>query len=329
VVLCCLLRSTIAFTSDDHAAGMFKRLLVPLDGTPQAAAALPLARTIAHSAGGSLTLLRVADKADRSMETEHYLRSVADELQDRSVECLVRHANDAAVEIDTVAHDLAMDLIVMATHGRAGPARIFAGSVAERVLTHGTTPVVLVRPGGKRVTSLKTLLVPTDGTAGAAIALSSAIGLARVCGACMVLVQVTDPVPLWAYSADYGLGAGYIDPAWEDERLAAAETYVQGLSARLQAQGINAEGRALKGEVVATLEGVADTVDADLVIMRTHAHTGVARTVLGSTADALVRTAKRPVLLIRRPAGAADHEAARIGAAAASSSVSRSSTTGQ
>ena len=62
---------------------------------------------------------------------------------------------------------------------------------------------------------------------------------------------------------------------------------------------------------MATIEAVADETDASLISMRTHAHTGPARTLVGSTADALVRTAKRPVLSIRRPSGAADYEPAR------------------
>jgi nucleotide-binding universal stress UspA family protein len=61
------------------------------------------------------------------------------------------------------------------------------------------------------------------------------------------------------------------------------------------------------GGSVETIEAAADEADADLIVMSTHAYTGPARALLGSTADALVRTAKRPVLLVRRPAGALDY----------------------
>jgi nucleotide-binding universal stress UspA family protein len=288
---------------------MFKKVVVPLDGTPQAAAALPLARSIAHTTDGSLLLLRVTDEVDRSGDPERYLQAVAKELQDGTVECIVRHGT-AVDEIVAIARDLNADLIVMATHGRAGIERILAGSVAERVLTHSKVPLVLVRPGGKRVTHLKTLLVPTDGTAGAALALASAVGLARAGDARVVLVEAIEPIPLWVYAADYGVAPTYLDPAWEDEAVSAADTYVRGLVSRLQAAGVKAEGQARKGGAVAVIEAVADEADADLIIMSTHAYTGPARTVLGSTADALVRTAKRPVLLIRRLGSAPDYEAA-------------------
>ena len=52
--------------------------------------------------------------------------------------------------------------------------------------------------------------------------------------------------------------------------------------------------------VVEAIIATADQVDADLIVMSTHAHTGLARVLLGSVADALVRHAHRPVLLVRR-----------------------------
>jgi nucleotide-binding universal stress UspA family protein len=247
-------------------------------------------------------LLRVTDEADRSGEPERYLNAIARELQEHDAQSVVRGGRPAD-EIVAIARDLEADLIVMATHGRVGVERMLAGSVAERVLTHSPVPVVLVRPGGKRVTHLRTLLVPTDGTAGAALALGTAVGLARATDARLVLVEAIAPIPQWVYGVDYGMAPTYIDPSWEDEAVSAAETYIRGVVSRLQEAGVNAEGCARKGEAVATIEAVADATDADLIIMSTHAHTGAARTLLGSTADALVRTAKRPVLLMRRPSG--------------------------
>jgi nucleotide-binding universal stress UspA family protein len=90
------------------------------------------------------------------------------------------------------------------------------------------------------------------------------------------------------------------DPAWDDEALAAARGYVERLAARLQQAGISAEGRALLGRTGETIVDTADAVGADLIVMSTHALTGPARTILGSTADEVVRTARRPVLLLRR-----------------------------
>jgi nucleotide-binding universal stress UspA family protein len=54
------------------------------------------------------------------------------------------------------------------------------------------------------------------------------------------------------------------------------------------------------GGIEGTILAVADEVEADLIVMSTHVLKGPARTLLGSVADAVVRTARQPVLLIRR-----------------------------
>jgi nucleotide-binding universal stress UspA family protein len=281
---------------------MFRTIVVPLDGTPQAATALPVARTLARALEGKLVLVRVASSPEFAGEAEQYLRAVAWELGDVCVDCIARHGKPGR-EILLAATAVHADLIVMATHGRIGLQRVLTGSVSERVLVEASVPVLLMKPGGKRVTRVQTLVVPTDGTAGAALALGTAVGLARSSGARLELVQAIEPVPTWVYGADYGGAPVYIDPTWEAETLGAAQTYVDGIAVRLEADGLRARGSARTGKPVSVIEDVAEQVDADLIVMSTHALTGPARTLIGSTADALVRTARRPVLLVRRPGG--------------------------
>ena len=62
----------------------------------------------------------------------------------------------------------------------------------------------------------------------------------------------------------------------------------------------------VEGAVAPSIHAVAEETDADMVVMSTHALTGLARAVLGSVADAVVRTSQRPVLLVRRSGGALD-----------------------
>jgi len=54
----------------------------------------------------------------------------------------------------------------MATHGRSGLARAFAGSVSERVVADSGRFVLLLKPDGKRLHQIESLLVPVDGRAG-------------------------------------------------------------------------------------------------------------------------------------------------------------------
>jgi len=170
-------------------------------------------------------------------------------------------------------------------------------------MTDSPVPVLLVRPGGRPTTHLQTLLVPVDGTPGGALALANAISVSRASGARIILLEVAVPIPLWLFSA--GLGGSMampVDPSWDDDALASAQTYVDSLASRLRDIGVQAEGRASIGEVVSTIDAVAEEIDADLIVIATHARVGAARAVLGSTADAVVRTSHRPVLLVRREA---------------------------
>jgi nucleotide-binding universal stress UspA family protein len=164
-------------------------------------------------------------------------------------------------------------------------------------------PVLLLKPDGKRLEHIDTLLVPVDGTAGGILGLSAAVGLARTAGARLILLEVVQPMPMWLYGGD---GVAYVDAAWEEEALHAAETYVAGLGERLRKAGLQVETRTARGEVAASIHTVADETDTDLVVMSTHALTGPARAVLGSVADVVVRTSRRPVLLVRRAGATLD-----------------------
>jgi nucleotide-binding universal stress UspA family protein len=285
---------------------MFDRTLVPLDGSPQSTAALPLARKLAQASHSQITLIRVVTSAAARDEAASYLSRIASEFQtsDVAVATEVCSGIDVASQILWAARDRHADLIVMATHGRSGLQRAVMGSVAESIVAKSTIPLLLVRPGGRRTTSLRKLLVAVDGTPGGALALGNAIALARATGARIVLLQVAVPIPLWMYSAELGTPLAMpLDPSWDDDALTSARTYVDSLAKRLRDTGIDAEGHARIGDVVSTIDSVADEMEADLIVLATHARVGAARAVLGSTADAVVRTARRPVLLVRRRAG--------------------------
>jgi nucleotide-binding universal stress UspA family protein len=135
---------------------------------------------------------------------------------------------------------------------------------------------------------------------------------ARASGARLVLPRVTWPMPphLEEVFPEGTLGT-YIDPGWIEEEHAAAERYVGGLVARLRGGGVAAEGRCAPGRPGEAIVRTAAAVGADLVVMSTHALTGPRRALLGSVADEVVRTADRPVLLVRRGAAHGAREEAR------------------
>jgi nucleotide-binding universal stress UspA family protein len=292
---------------------VFSKILVPLNGTSEATAALAPARTVAKATGAAVTLVTAIDtegaEADHTRATTQ-LESVAAELNAEGVrvDTLLRRGQPAA-EIVAAALEVHADLVAMATHGRSGLARVFLGSIAQGVLATSPVPVLLVRPGGHAMTKLEVVLVPVDGTPGGALALASAVPLARAVNAQIVLLDVA--VPFAAYLPAAGAGTNgamfYFDPAWDEEATQSAKRYVSGMVDRLQQIGVRARGIDTTGSVLTPWTSIAeaviqtaDEVEADLIVMSTHALTGPVRTLLGSVADAVVRNSHRPVLLSRR-----------------------------
>ena len=137
---------------------MYRKILVPLDGSPLAEGILPQVSEMARVHGAMIFLLRVGfalvfpgvDPAEAQMgsivEAEGYIEGVRKRLQAEGIpaEASVRYGFPAE-EILTHACRNGVDLIAMATHGRTGPARWVLGSVAEQVLRHADVPVLLFR----------------------------------------------------------------------------------------------------------------------------------------------------------------------------------------
>jgi len=134
-------------------------ILVPLDGSSLAEAALPKAVELAESSGARLLLLRAThvhtlpgvDPTEAQIrvvrEAEEYLAHVADRLGDqgfKDAEPSVWYG-PAAYAIIEAARLYTVDLIVMTTHGRSGLGRLILGSVAESVLRGTTIPILLLR----------------------------------------------------------------------------------------------------------------------------------------------------------------------------------------
>lgn len=145
---------------------MFKRIIVPLDGSELAASALNEAEDLARLTGAPLQLVRVVDftmlestggygmalsyiPTQELLEVEHeraeeYLETVAADLRrfGFTVSTAVYRGRVARVLTQVSSPG---DVIVMASHGHGGLTRWFLGSVAEDVIRHATCPVLLLR----------------------------------------------------------------------------------------------------------------------------------------------------------------------------------------
>jgi nucleotide-binding universal stress UspA family protein len=142
---------------------MYKRALIPLDGSPVAETILPFILEIAGPLDIEVVLLRVLppvppmvvegsrnivieDEEARRVDALEYLAALAVDLRCKGVRVETRvHHGMPPAEIVTAAREVQADLIAMTTHGRSGLRRLMFGSVAEAVLRHSDIPVFLLR----------------------------------------------------------------------------------------------------------------------------------------------------------------------------------------
>jgi len=145
---------------------MYRKILVPLDGSKVAEGVLPHAKSLAYSEGAELILLNIAANpamdfafsdpgiaqsamAEQEERSRKYMTDIEQELKSAGFKTstLLRVGSVAEVILG-VAEELQVDVIAMSTHGRTGPARWLLGSIAERVVHNSKIPVLLIRATG-------------------------------------------------------------------------------------------------------------------------------------------------------------------------------------
>jgi len=153
---------------------VYRRILVPLDGSDRAERALKHASELAHGRSGHLLLLHVVEPPviagpvvaagapgttaspqlitlDDAMtraqeEAQRYLEGKKSELDAESVSCEILLEQGGVVQkIAEAAEKSEVDLVVMTSHGRSGLAAAFFGSVAIGVLHRLEKPILLIR----------------------------------------------------------------------------------------------------------------------------------------------------------------------------------------
>jgi nucleotide-binding universal stress UspA family protein len=274
------------------------RVLVPLDGSELAEAILPLLEGGERLWGSEVLLVRsLAGGAppEPSAETEagDYLARQARRLERAGlrVRCEVWHG-DPSQAIVNAADRGRVGLIAMTTHGWRGLDRLRFGSVAESVVRNTRVPVLLVR-GHVRWPADRPprILVPLDGSALSVAVLTL---IAQLCQSRRGLVELLHVFEAHASGLDLPLSV-----SGADAERAAARNYLKRVAARLTAKGLEVEWVVLEGPAAPTIAQRVVEGGADVVAMTTHGRTGVARLLLGSVAEQVLRTADVPVLLWR------------------------------
>ena len=144
---------------------MYKKILVPLDGSTRAEAIIPHVEDLASCYDATVVLLQIVEpiiaytspydaypelsmdhSERRAEEVNEYLSRWADKLGEKAIKTVVRSEHGPVVKtIIDVASEEEVDLLAMASHGRSGLSRVFYGSVSAGVLQRVDRPLLLVR----------------------------------------------------------------------------------------------------------------------------------------------------------------------------------------
>lgn len=272
---------------------MFKKILVPLDGSETAERALAFAQKLMNQEDGQheLILLRVPVAEDAFIEgqiadvypqtppdnraaeeAQAYLDQLKQRLEsaDLTVRVLTPTGDIAGVILDTAVEE-AVDLLIMSTHGRSALRLWMLGGVAERVLRNAACPVLSVRTDQP----LNDIVITLDGSPLAEQILPIVFPLARILEAKVTLLTVNGVIA-----------------------KAATMDYLQRIINQYDAANF-ADYKVLSGKAALAIVDYVANNDVDLLAMVTHGYTGSQRWAYGSVAEKVIRGADCSLLIVR------------------------------
>jgi nucleotide-binding universal stress UspA family protein len=296
-----------------------RAILVPLDGSASAEAALPVALALVRRNDARLVLATAIEPPpsvrggqgalvfDQRLDTERraamrqYLRQVTVRLlgEDGSLPIEARFLEGpAAATIVQAAQESGAELVVLTSHGHGGASRLWLGSITDALVRQLRVPILVLRaddgtpvpPAGR----FRRILVPLDGAPQSEQGIHAATALAGRDGVHYTLVRVVELLHplLQTVASEQDVE---IDIATQRSE---AERYLADVEARLGADGLDVRGEVRVSRYAApAIVGVAEEIGADLLSVATHGRGRAGRLLLGSVADKLLRTAHIPVLV--------------------------------
>jgi nucleotide-binding universal stress UspA family protein len=314
---------------------MYKRVLVPLDGSTNAAQAWPYGQRIAKATGAELEVLWIVERftdvarsalnrsgpdIDGTVATSATsfddLETVMAKLREQAqahLKDFIKDAQDAGLTVTTIVRegdpsdvivevaDASPDtLVAMGTHGRSGVARWVFGSVADRVIHHTSTSTLVVRSkeGEQRSPeSITRVIMPADGSEVSESAIPTAVEMAKALGVGITVLRSLD------------IGMSYTFPQTDlgdppipgvDKVREEGVAYADAIAERIRSLGIaDVESHAIDERPADAIVDAVGPSGDKLVVMGSHGRSGPGRWLLGSVADVVVRHSAGPVLVVR------------------------------
>jgi len=299
---------------------MIRHILVPLDGSDLSEAALPVAAALAARLEASVSLVHVLEKRPpREVHgrphltalaaAQSYLAKVAAQafaaevrvqthVQPSGVENVARAISDHAAPADGEG----VDLIVMCAHGRSGARRALAGTLAQRILSRGGKPVLMLPPRitpGLTEFRCRSILAPVDRDPEHFPAVHLAGELAAAFQAAMHLLLI---VPTFATLYGGWVSTGRLLPGTTsrllDLAVAEDEKFLGERKAELQRQGLSVSSQVTRGDPARVINSAVRALQPDLIVLGTHGKSGLEAVWEGSVASKVLRRSRVPLLLV-------------------------------
>jgi nucleotide-binding universal stress UspA family protein len=304
---------------------MYRRILVPLDGTPFGDHALPYAVEIAVRTGAALELVHVhhhrEHDTDLAAMPQYQYQKIGDvdhrrdqeerlgerrELEQKAADIEIAHnlrvgtrvlAGRTADAVAREAQDVVADLIVMASHAREGLARLRYGHLAHELICNLNVPAICVRPDEAAPPPAETprfrrVLVPLDGSEFSEQVLEPLAPLLGELDAQATLLHVRTAKPMMAS----GMTEAKRNINTRDQAIAYLEEVADRYRGRMPDPVLTALEDEQPANVIASLLSVGEY---DMAAMVTHGRSGLSRLLLGSVAEEVLHHVGKPIMLYR------------------------------
>lgn len=297
---------------------MFKRILLPLDGSGLAECVLPHVLTFAGAFDSEVELVHVMEQESepperervdplswhlRKAEAETYLEEVRSHLTAAGVRVRATLLQgEPAERLVEFARGKGIDLIITSSHGHGGLSGWNVGSVVQKILYRIKTSVMIVHAyelpvGGDEPPVYRRILAPLDGSKRAESVLPFFDALAaggEQPEVTLVSVVVRPEMPRRAPPTpeDAALADRVVERNREE-----AERYLEGVRARLNCE--TQTQLRVSEDLIAELHDLADNSAFDLVVLSAHGYSGDSGRPFGSVVTSFIAYSSKPLLIVQ------------------------------
>lgn len=294
---------------------MYKKMLVPLDGSELSEVLIDYAAKVASITGLETVLFNAIPPEEKSVLPMHqaYVDMAAEKVIDNAQEKTVKAWGEVRVgspseTIKKYAKKAGIDFILMATHGRSGFSRIVMGSVADALLRESKIPIWLIRAGipEKKVKDSSPqgkMLVLLDGSKRSESSLPHVQSLAECFGAEMTEVKLLSICNFPDISSDHpsDMPMSWSKHAAADKARSKLDTekYLKSVASNLSDTGLTVKWEVLTGDPAAEIVGHAGQNNYSLIVMATHLRSGFSKWAFGSVTEKVLMGVTTPIFLVR------------------------------